>query len=126
VDKGPKVQYDESDSESESEDEETSKEELIELLQEAHSLMNKKREEFKELRKRNKALEQTLEHLATHERLIDAHEKLKEAHSSLLAQKKEPIEIANVGVTCDILDESLYAPIIFAPTNPHVAQALLV
>jgi hypothetical protein len=122
--KGPKVQYDESDSESESEDEEPSKEELIELLQEAHSLMNKKREEFKELRKRNKALEQTLEeHLTTHERLIDAHEKLKEAHSSLLTQKKEPIETANVGVTCDILDESFYAPIIFAPTNPSCSTS---
>ena len=71
------------------------------------------------MRKRYKALEQTFEeHLATHEALIDTHEKLKEAHSSLHAQKKELIEIASVGVTCDILDESFYAPIVVAPTNP--------
>ena len=44
MNKGPKVQYDESDSGSDIEDEEPSKEELIELLQEAHSLKNKKRE----------------------------------------------------------------------------------
>ena len=117
--KGPNVQYDESDSESDCEDEEPSMEELIELSKEAYSLMNKKMEWFKDLRKRYKALEQTFEeHLATHEALIDTHEKLKEAHSSLHAQKKELIEIASVGVTCDILDESFYAPIVVAPTNP--------
>jgi hypothetical protein len=105
----PKVQYDESDSGSDIEDVEPSKEELIELLQGAHYLKNKKREEFK-LHKRHKAFEQTLdEHLATHEALIETHEKLKEAHFSLLAQRKEPIEIANVGVTCDILDIILYS-----------------
>jgi len=55
--KGPKVIYDESDSDSGSEnDEDPSKEELIELLHEPHSLMNNKREEFNELRKRHKAL----------------------------------------------------------------------
>lgn len=47
--KVPKVQYDESGSESDIEDQEPSKEELMDILQEAHSLMNKKREEFKEL-----------------------------------------------------------------------------
>jgi hypothetical protein len=69
--------------------------------------------------KKYKALEQSLEeHLATHEKLVDAHEKLKEAHSSLLAQeKKEPIVTSNVSVTCDILDESFYTPIVDAPTN---------
>ena len=49
--KGPKVHDDESDSGSDSEDEEPSKEELIELLQEAHYHMNKKREKYNELRK---------------------------------------------------------------------------
>ena len=52
---GPKV-YDESDG-SEGEDEEPSREELIELLQEAHTIMRDKKEEFKELRKRCKCLE---------------------------------------------------------------------
>ena len=122
--KGPNVQYDESDSESDCEDEEPSMEELIELSKEAYSLMNKKMERFKDLRKRYKALEQTFEeHLATHEALIDTHEKLKEAHSSLHAQKKEVIEIASVGVTCDILDESFYAPIVVAPTTTQILSA---
>ena len=57
------------------------------------------------------------EHLYTHEVLIEAHGKLKEAHSSLLAQRKVPIEIASIGVTYDIIDESFYTPIIVAPNT---------
>ena len=57
------------------------------------------------------------EHLDTHEVLIEAHEELKEAHSSLLAQRKVPIEIASVGVTYDIIDESFYTPIVVAPNT---------
>lgn len=57
--KGPKVLFNESDNESESEDEEKPfKEKLIELLQYVHSILNKKREEPKELLKKHKALEQ--------------------------------------------------------------------
>lgn len=44
--KGPKV-FDESGSKSE--DDGTSRKELLELLQEAHSIMKTKKEEFKEL-----------------------------------------------------------------------------
>jgi hypothetical protein len=62
-------------------------------------------------------------HLATHEALIETREKLKEAHSSLLAQRKEPIEIANVGVTCDLLNESFYTPIVVVPTNPSCSTS---
>ena len=78
--KDPKIQYDESDSE----DEEPSKEELMELLQETPRLMNKRREEFKELHKRHKALEQTFEeHLAAYWlRLMRGSEKL--THLSFL------------------------------------------
>jgi len=70
--------------------------------------------------KKHKTLEQSFEeHLATHENLIDSHLKLKEAHSSLLEQgKKDTIATSNIGVTCDILDESFYTPIVVAPTNP--------
>jgi hypothetical protein len=49
--------------------------------------------------------------------LIEAHEELKEAHSSLLAQRKVPIEIASVGVTYDIIDESFCTPIVVAPNT---------
>jgi hypothetical protein len=48
------VQYNESGCKSE-DMKDPSKEELFELLQEAYSLMDKKREEFKELRKKHKA-----------------------------------------------------------------------
>jgi len=58
--KGPNVQYDESDSESDCEDEEPSMEELIELSKEAYSLMNKKMERFKDLRKRYRLLSKPL------------------------------------------------------------------
>lgn len=58
------------ESDSDSEDEDPNKDKVIGLLQEAYSLMNKKREEFKELHKRHKALDKTFEeHLATHEAL---------------------------------------------------------
>jgi predicted RNase H-like nuclease (RuvC/YqgF family) len=122
--KGTKVQsVDESDDSESDDDEEYSKEDLMEMVQEAHSLMNK-RGEFKELRKRNKFLEQSFDELnATHERLKEAHEK---AHSSLLAQeKKEPIATSNLGATCDILNEEFYTPILLLPLTPHVAHPLL-
>ena len=46
--------------------------------------------------------------------------KLEKAHSSLLDEqnKKKYVETCNVGLTCDLIDESLYKPIIIAPTNP--------
>lgn len=60
-------------------------------LQEADSLIDKNRGEFKQLRKKyTKLLRNSLNH-----------EKLKKAHASLPAQqKKEPIVTSNVGVTC--------------------------
>ena len=83
--------------------------------------------------KKVKFLEQSFDELnATHERLIKAHEKLgkaysklKNAHSSLIekvkkekAKKEQVIVSCDVGVTCDILNESFYKPIVVAPTNP--------
>lgn len=89
-------------------------------MQEAHSVKDNKRREFNRTCKKHKSLEQSLkEALATYEKLIDAHEKLKEAHSSLPVQdKKEPIEITSIGVTCDILQDTNYAPIVITPTDP--------
>ena len=92
-----------------------------------------KRKEYKELCKKVKFLEQSFDELnATHERLIEAHEKLgkaysklEKAHSSLIEQvkkeeaKKEQMIVSyDVGLTCDIIDESFYKPIVVAPTNP--------
>jgi prefoldin subunit 5 len=73
-----------------------------------------KRKECKKLCKKVKSLEQSFDELdATHERLMEAHDKLGKAHSSLLEQvkkeeaKKEQVIVScDVGLTCDILDES--------------------
>ena len=45
--------------------------------------------------------------------------KLEKAHSSLLDEqnKKKHVETCNVGLTCDLIDESFYKSIIVAPTN---------
>ena len=60
-----------------------------------------------------------------HEMLGKAHSKLEKAYSSLLKQVKEEeakreqvIMSCDMGLTCDIFDESFYKPIVVAPTNP--------
>ena len=79
------------------------------------------------MHKKCKSLEQAFDELnATHERLMEVYEKLgkadsklKKAHSSLLEQGKHEVVVScDVGLTCDILDESCYKPIVVAPTNP--------
>jgi chromosome segregation ATPase len=129
--KPSKVSSNESESESEDE-EEPSKEDLLEMLEEANSFIDKKRKEYKELRKKHQALEQNFDELnATHERLMEAHEKLEKAHSkldkaysTLLDQsKKEPIQTSQVGVTCDLLNETFYTPIVVAPANPSCSSS---
>ena len=51
---------------------------------------------------------------------------LKKAHSSLLNEqnKKKHVETCDVGLTYDIIDESLSMPIIVAPTNPSCSTSL--
>jgi hypothetical protein len=46
--------------------------------------------------------------------------KLEKAHSFLLDKQneKEYVVTCDKGLTCDIIDESFYKPIIVAPTNP--------
>jgi ferredoxin-thioredoxin reductase catalytic subunit len=59
--------------------------------------MREKRDEFKELQKRCKSHEQSLEEQkTTHEELFCTHERIKEAHSTLLAHKDAPIGKARV------------------------------
>jgi hypothetical protein len=57
--------------------------------------------------------------MEAHEKLGKAHSKLETAHSSLLEQvKKEHVIVScDVILTCDILDESFYKPIVVAPIN---------
>jgi len=77
--KSHKVQYDESesknehDSDSDNENEFTN-EQLMDMLEQADSLIHSKNKKCKELAKKLKALEQFFDELnATHERLVDAH-----------------------------------------------------
>jgi DNA repair exonuclease SbcCD ATPase subunit len=136
--KPTKIKYDVSDDDCEnddyrSDDDEYTKEELIDMCEQVHTCFEMKRKECKELHKRIKSLEQSFDELnATHEslredheKLSKAHSKLKRAHSSLLKQVKEEeakkeqvIVTCDVGLTCDILNELFYKPIVVAPTNP--------
>ena len=67
------------------------------------------------MRKKIKSLEQSFDELNAsheslredHEKLGKAHSKLEKAHSSLLDQVKEQVIVScDVGLTCDIIDES--------------------
>ena len=60
-----------------------------------------------------------------HEELGKAHTKLEKAHSSLLedVKKEQVVMSCDVGLTCDILDESFYKPIVVAPTNPSCSTS---
>ena len=136
--KPTKVKYDVSDDDCESDDcrsdeeEEYTKEELLDMCEQVHTCFEMKRKECKELRKRVKSLEQSFDELNVsheslrqdYEKLGKAHSKLEKAHSSLIEQVKEEAEkeqvivSCDVGLTCDIIDESFYKPIVVAPTNP--------
>ena len=62
--------------------------------------------------------------MEAHDKLGKAHSKLEKAHSSLLEQGKNEIIVScDVGLTCDILDESFYKPIVVAPANPSCSSS---
>jgi hypothetical protein len=117
----------ENENDSDSDDDELTKDELFDMLEDAKEHFDIKRRECKSLNKEVKALKQALDELkATHEKLEvayeklgKAHKKLEKAHSTLLNEqdKKKHVETCDVGLTCDIIDESLSMPIIVAPTN---------
>ncbi|XP_066354635.1 uncharacterized protein YKL023W-like [Miscanthus floridulus] len=115
------------------EEEKYTKEELMDKLEQVHTCFEMKRKECKELRKKVKSLEQFFDELNAsheslredHEKLVQPHTKLEKVHSSLHEQvkkeeaKKEQVIVSyDLGLSCDILDESFYKPIVVAPTNP--------
>jgi hypothetical protein len=129
---------DEDDDDDDNDDDDVyTKEKLLDMCERVHTCFVMKRKECKELRKKVKSLEQSFDELnATHERLMEAHEKLgkahsklEKAHSSLLkkvkeeAKKEQVIMSCDVRLTCDILDESFYKPIVVAPTNPSCSTS---
>jgi FKBP-type peptidyl-prolyl cis-trans isomerase len=105
------------------------------MLEDAKEHFDIKTRECKDLYKEIKALKQAFDELnASHERLEEAHEKLgkthkklKKDHSSLLNEKnkKKHVKTCDKGLTCDIIDESFYKPIIVASTNPSCSTSLL-
>jgi FKBP-type peptidyl-prolyl cis-trans isomerase len=115
-------------SESESDDDEPTKDEIIDMLEDAKEYFDIKRRECKDLCKELKALKKAFDELnASHERLEKAHEKLgkahkklEKAHSTLLNEQNEKKHIitCDKGLTCDIINESFYKAIIVASTNP--------
>jgi DNA repair exonuclease SbcCD ATPase subunit len=107
--------------------------ELIEIREQLSTGYEKKRNECKALQKELKALKQSFDELQAshkcpnedHEELGLAHTKFEKAYPSLLEQAKEKeikteqvIITCDVGLTCDLIDESSYSPIIIASTNP--------
>jgi hypothetical protein len=83
------------------------------------------------LAKELKALKQAFDELnASHERLEEAHEKfgkahkkLEKAHSTLIDQNEKVVVTCDVGLTCDIIDQSFYKPIVVAPANPSYSSS---
>jgi hypothetical protein len=59
-----------------------------------------------------------------HKKLQNSHTKLEEAHSSLVEKFEnmptnvEKAKTCNIGISCDIIDESFYKPIVITSTNP--------
>ena len=103
----------------------------MDMCEQTHTCFEMKKKKCKELRKKIKSLEQSFDELnASHESLREDHEmlgktnsKLEKAHSSLIEQvkeeaKKEQVIVSyDVGLTCDLIDESFYKPIVVVPTN---------
>jgi hypothetical protein len=148
--KETKVLYDESDDESEMEyaydsdsdndndndnkndDDEPTKEQLYDLMQQTRYIAIAKDKECKKLSMKVAILKKVLSELKTtheslvkdHEDLDKAHFKLEKAHSLLLEQqtKKEVVVSCDIGVTCDIIDESSNEPIIMSNANPSCSS----
>jgi hypothetical protein len=134
--KATKVQFDdecehdknESDSD---DDDELTKDELIDMLEDVKTHFDIKRRECKDLRKELKALKQAFDELnatnerlqVAHEKLGKAHSKLEKAHSSLVEQHEIVFVTCDVGLTCDIIDESFYKPIMVALANPSYSSS---
>ena len=79
-----------------------------------HKKLNSFKQAFVELNVSHESLKED------HEELGKAHKKLEKTHSSLLNEQneKEHVVTCDKGLTCDIIDESFYKPIIVGSTNP--------
>jgi FtsZ-binding cell division protein ZapB len=133
--------YDESDhdnaSDSDSNKEEFTKNELITMLEDCTQHFKEFRKECKGLLKEKKNLMQELDEFRAsyeslkidHKKLQKSHTKLEETHSSLvekcenISTNVEKAKTCNIGISCDIIDESFHNPIVIAPTNPSCSSS---
>ena len=82
------------------------------------------RKELKALKQAFDELNATYESLKEdHEELGKAHKKLEKDHSTLIEQNEKVVVTCDVGLTCDIIDESFYKPIVVAPANPSCSSS---
>ena len=121
------------DSDSESENESTNNDNLMEMMKQVEVLLISKGKECNKLRKKVAILEQAICELqANHDCLVEdhgelelAHTKLQKAHSLLLEvkDKESLVQRVNVGITCDILDEISYTPIVMPSSIPSTSTS---
>jgi hypothetical protein len=122
-----------SDNDNENNDDEPTKEQLYDLMQQTRDIAIVKDKECKKLSMKVAILENVFSELkTTHESLVEdhedlgkAHSMLEKAHSLLLEQqaKKEVVVSCDIGVTCDIINESSYEPIIISNANPSCSSS---
>jgi hypothetical protein len=125
-----------SDSDSDDDDEPT-KDELITMLEDCKYHFKESRKKCKALRKDKQTLMQELDEIRVsyeslkedHKKLQKSHTKLGEAHSCSVDKYEsmptniEKFKTCNIGISCDIIDESFYKPIVVVPTNPSCSTS---
>jgi predicted nuclease with TOPRIM domain len=106
------------------------------MLENCTQHFKESRKECKGLLKEKKNLMQELDELRAsyeslkvdHKTLQKSHTKLEEAHSSLVEKCKnmptnvEKGKTCNIGISCDIIDESFHKPLLLLPLTLHVAH----
>jgi DNA repair exonuclease SbcCD ATPase subunit len=124
-------------SDSDSDEKEFTKDELITMLEDCTQYFKESRKECNGLLKEKKNLMQELDELRAyyeslkidHKKIQKSHTKLEEAHSSLVEKCEniptniEKTKTCNIGISCDIIDESFYKPIVVSPTNPSCSAS---
>jgi hypothetical protein len=122
-------------------EEEPSKKELMKICEQLGKGFKRKSKECMSLEQELKALRKVHDELQAsheclkedHEEFVLAHTKLEKAHSTLLelaeemenkeAKEEQVIVTCDIGLTCDLFDESFFQPIIVGPTNPFCSSS---
>ena len=142
--KETKVKYDDSDDDSDIElvhdddaniddDDEPNVDQLYDMLEQTKNIAIAKSKECKSLSTKVEILEKVLCELKAsheclrkdHEELEFAHTKIKKEHFLLLSKSNDHkvVSSCNVGISCDILDEAFFEPIIVSSANPSCSSS---